>query len=125
MKILELLSTLIGDISRFHLNFCAVVKMSMIVRQGCRFLFSDVRFRPIGQLVCTGLKTRPPAIQKIYDKLEHLETSIDQEATPGANLPFNVEKPRVLAFKIILFIGIAFNLPFYLIYRHMRKNAAS
>ncbi|BHF76117.1 Cytochrome c oxidase subunit 7C, mitochondrial [Sparganum proliferum] len=108
-----------------HFKFRAAVKMSVLLRQGYRLVFSDVRFRPPGQLAWASLKTRPPAIQKIYDKLEHLEESIDQEAKPGANLPFSVEKPRALALKIILFIGIAFNMPFYIIYRHMRKAAAT
>uniref|UniRef100_A0A0X3PCJ8 Cytochrome c oxidase subunit 7C n=2 Tax=Schistocephalus solidus TaxID=70667 RepID=A0A0X3PCJ8_SCHSO len=99
--------------------------MSMPLRQGYHLVFNEVRLRPLGRLAYAGLKTRPPAIQKIYDKLEHLETSIDQEAKPGANLPFNVEKPRALALKIIIFIGFAFNMPFYLIYRHMRKASTA
>nr|VZI30833.1 unnamed protein product [Spirometra erinaceieuropaei] len=120
---LSFLGSFGGCLSLFE--FRAAVKMSMLLRQGYRLVFSDVRFRPPGQLAWASLKTRPPAIQKIYDKLEHLEESIDQEAKPGANLPFSVEKPRALALKIILFIGIAFNMPFYIIYRHMRKAAAT
>uniref|UniRef100_A0A5K3EQD1 Cytochrome c oxidase polypeptide VIIc n=1 Tax=Mesocestoides corti TaxID=53468 RepID=A0A5K3EQD1_MESCO len=64
---------------------------------------------------------RPAFVQKLYDKLDALPRSIDEEGKVGANLPFSIENPRLLALKIILFIGIAFNLPFYIIYRQMKS----
>ncbi|KAL5962216.1 Cytochrome c oxidase subunit 7C mitochondrial [Taenia solium] len=63
---------------------------------------------------------RPAFLQKIYDKLDAVERSIDEEANIGANLPFNIENPRRLALTMILFIGIAFNIPFFITYYQMK-----
>ncbi|EUB62307.1 hypothetical protein EGR_02760 [Echinococcus granulosus] len=63
---------------------------------------------------------RPPFIQKLYDKMDAIEHSIDEEANIGANLPFSIENPRRLAIKFILFIGIAFNIPFFVTYYQMK-----
>ena len=64
--------------------------------------------------------TRRPYIQKMYDKLAAIEHSIDEEAQVGANLPFSIENPRALAFKMILFMGVALNIPFFITYYQMK-----
>ncbi|VDN99456.1 unnamed protein product [Rodentolepis nana] len=68
--------------------------------------------------------TKPAFLQNFYDKLEKLEHEIDEEGKVGANLPFSIENRRALAIKFILFIGIAFNIPFVFTYYQM-KNAKS
>ncbi|KAM3186418.1 hypothetical protein ACTXT7_004353 [Hymenolepis weldensis] len=68
--------------------------------------------------------TRPAFLQNFFDKLEKIEHDIDEEAKVGANLPFSIENPRALAIKFIIFIGIAFNIPFVITYYQM-KNAKS
>lgn len=65
--------------------------------------------------------TRPPFVQRLYDKLDEIEDSIDEEARIGANLPFSIDNPRRLAIKFIVFIGIAFNIPFIITYYQMKS----
>lgn len=73
-------------------------------------------------LVSRNINTRPPFIQKFYDKMESLGDDIDQEANVGANMPFRIENPRWFALKTILFIGVALNLPLYITYRQLKAN---
>ncbi len=52
--------------------------------------------------------------------MESLEHTIDQEGKVGENLPFSIDNPRLLALKMIIFIGIGLNLPFYITYRQLK-----
>ena len=65
--------------------------------------------------------TKPRIIQKLHEKLGEVEHSVDEEARIGANLPFSTRSPRILALTMILFIGIAFNIPFFITYYQMKS----
>uniref|UniRef100_A0A0R3X8N8 Cytochrome c oxidase polypeptide VIIc n=1 Tax=Hydatigena taeniaeformis TaxID=6205 RepID=A0A0R3X8N8_HYDTA len=71
-------------------------------------------------LLSRSILTRPAFVQKLYDRLDAAERSIDEEGKPGTNLPFDTKNPRRLALTMILFIGIAFNIPFFITYSQMK-----